>query len=58
MADAKKVIANKNPSPGSSFATPDDIDMDMGIALGPEVEATGYKYIKSIAKFIDAWIAS
>ena len=56
MAEARKVTANTNPSPGSSFAAPADIDMDIPVA--PGVDPGGNKYIKSIAKFINAWIAS
>jgi hypothetical protein len=50
MADAKRMNARTKESPGSSLDPRADID------IAPTAVDTGNRYIKSIVKFITAWI--
>jgi hypothetical protein len=56
-ADPKNVTARMKLRPGSSLAPPAAIDIDI-VPDTLEIAPTGYRYIKSMAKLIAAWIAS
>lgn len=53
-ADANKMNATTKARPGSSFGPPDDMD----IAPEADEDPIGYQYIKSMAKFMMAWISA
>jgi hypothetical protein len=55
MADAKRMNARTNASPGSTLELVDDTDIDIEPVDAP-LACIGNQYIRSIAKFITAWI--
>ncbi len=54
IAEAKRMNANAKATPESSLGPVDEADID----IAPDVAPIGNQYIKSMAKFITAWISA